>query len=195
MHYPSHARQPLLDYIDDGFPEYSYLEEGYKRREVPAQEMLQTYLLPHGCSDTLPKEHALKVAEYLGYDGSVAGMPYSVAASALLTALKAKDVPAREYLREAMSGQPRTLGPKPEEWWAGLDEAGREAFMEASLRPYPMDHDLAVELRRAGAVVVYVAWEDQDWQAVFPRQYLRFVVERRDEQRAKVAAAGGRHVS
>jgi hypothetical protein len=65
------------------------------------------------------------------------------------------------------------LGPSPEQWWEGLDDDDRAAFLQAARRPYGISPELAGKMQRAGALVVWAGFGDL--RPVLPEPYTTFL--------------------
>ena len=181
MHFPSHVRQSLLDWLDANLPtDAAFVEANYERSKVLAEDMLRRFIAPTACSDRFPKDYAVRVASLLDYDGPTHDMTYALAASALLTALTSGPVAASHYLESVLidARERRLFGPPAAEWWAGLDDADRQAFLDAG---HDLSFELARKLESAGVRVVYGSWSDGPFYPVWPLRILSYVSRRRAE--------------
>jgi hypothetical protein len=64
--------------------------------------------------------------------------------------------------------------PTPEQWWAGLDEVDRAAYIHAS-RTGLMGFQLWLKLADAGVLAWPRAVEDPPWEYRMPGPYLQYV--------------------
>jgi hypothetical protein len=72
--------------------------------------------------------------------------------------------------------------PTPEEWWTGLREADRNAFMDQVAVGRRVSLDLWMKLRSAGVLAAPNGYANHPWEYYLPADHLRYVLARAVER-------------
>jgi hypothetical protein len=80
--------------------------------------------------------------------------------------------------------------PTPEEWWNGMSEADRAAFMDQVAVGRRVSFDLWMKMGSTEVLAANHGYGDHPWEYYLPGDHLRYVLERAEE-RAGGQSEGG----
>lgn len=104
-HYQKHLRDAFLDWLGNGCPDVTTIEDNYEPHAIMADDLLRRFVLPDGCTDIMPRWACEQIAGLTGTDRDVRGMTYAIAAGALLVQRAVGDAGARLFLNKVLAGR------------------------------------------------------------------------------------------